>query len=265
MLINKAEVPPPPQACRLTRRIRWFKSTYDYPFIGFTLAEVLITLAIIGVVAALTLPSVINKAQDKQFKAMFKKQYSVIAQAIQLIYAKEDTYIAPQANDWEKMPYYVCAIGKELKSIGSGIKCEVISNSQDYTINSIPKNPNIHWHKSEEWFDKTGKPIGLNGNTKGYGTLTFLLPDGAMINFNCSNEVFIDVNGYKKPNTVGRDIFYFFIKNNQFAPVFWTSEKGNNINGCSCPDSCTKVTPDNYKEDCESGSGWGCSPLYIME
>ena len=56
---------------------------------------------------------------------MFKKQYSTIAQAIQMVYAKNGTYITPTAGGWEKMPYFVCEIGKELKSIGSGIKCEV--------------------------------------------------------------------------------------------------------------------------------------------
>ena len=229
--------------------------------LGFTLAEVLITLGIIGVVSAITLPAVINDAQDKQFKAMFKKQYSTIAQAIQMVYAKNGTYITT-AGGWEKMPYFVCEIGKELKSIGSGIKCEVLSNNQNYTTNSIPKNSNIHWHDDDEWFDKKGEKMRLNG---GYSALTFLLPDGAMINFNCTYEVFIDVNGYKKPNIVGRDIFYFFIKDNQFAPVFWTNDTGNSANGCSCPNYCTLITRDNYKEDCETGSGWGCSPLYIME
>lgn len=37
---------------------------------AFTLAEVLITLAIIGIVAALTIPTLINNAQDRQFKAI---------------------------------------------------------------------------------------------------------------------------------------------------------------------------------------------------
>lgn len=236
---------PPPQNSR-TRR-------------GFTLAEVLITLGIIGIVAALTLPSVINKAQDRQFRAMFKKQYSAVAQAIQMVYAKYDISLTPKSNGWEKMPQYVCAIGKELKSIGSGVKCEGLAD--DDTIDSMPKNTKVHWHNNDEWFDKTGKSLISN---PGYRLLTFLLPDGAMINFNCANEIFIDVNGYKGPNTVGRDIFYFLIKDNQAMPVFWTSENGNNANGCSCP-SCTRITPNNYKEDCETGSGWGCSPLYIME
>lgn len=36
---------------------------------GFTLAEVLITLGIIGVVAAMTIPAVINKYKSVQLKA----------------------------------------------------------------------------------------------------------------------------------------------------------------------------------------------------
>ena len=50
---------------------------------GFTLAEVLITLAIIGVVAALTIPSVIVNTQQQEFKTGLKKAVSVLNEAIQ--------------------------------------------------------------------------------------------------------------------------------------------------------------------------------------
>ena len=50
---------------------------------AFTIAEVLITLGIIGVVAALTLPMLISKYQLKVFETAFKKQYSVIQNAIE--------------------------------------------------------------------------------------------------------------------------------------------------------------------------------------
>ncbi|MDO5438125.1 MAG: type II secretion system protein [bacterium] len=49
---------------------------------GFTLAEVLITLAIIGVVAALTIPSVISNSQQQEFKTGLKKAVSVLNSAI---------------------------------------------------------------------------------------------------------------------------------------------------------------------------------------
>ena len=49
---------------------------------GFTLAEILITLAIIGIVAALTIPSVISNAQQQEFKTGLKKAVTVLNQAI---------------------------------------------------------------------------------------------------------------------------------------------------------------------------------------
>ena len=51
---------------------------------GFTLAEVLITLAIIGVVAALAIPSVISNSQQQEFKTGLKKAISVLNSAISM-------------------------------------------------------------------------------------------------------------------------------------------------------------------------------------
>ena len=46
---------------------------------GFTLAEVLITLGIIGVVAAMTMPTLINSTQGAQYKTAYKKALSVMS------------------------------------------------------------------------------------------------------------------------------------------------------------------------------------------
>ena len=51
---------------------------------GFTLAEVLITLGIIGVVAAMTIPTLIQKHQKQTILTQLKKAYSELGQAIQL-------------------------------------------------------------------------------------------------------------------------------------------------------------------------------------
>ena len=57
---------------------------------GFTLAEVLITLGIIGVVAAMTMPSLMNSTQGAQYKAAYKKALSAISQAVTLNVALDD-------------------------------------------------------------------------------------------------------------------------------------------------------------------------------
>ena len=234
---------------------------------AFTLAEVLITLGIIGVVAAMTLSSVINDAQDKQFKAMFKKQYSAVAQA--MLSAFEDGNVVPTFTDdnWTDMVYYVCDIGARLKYVKSGIKCEVFENNQNTstTLTGANANRDVSWHRDGEWYNKKKEPQTSNS---GYWLYTFYLPDGAWINFSCGmRNVFIDVNGAKKPNMIGRDIFYFYIPYGHTQPSFSmraNSGINSNVNACNSPNN-VYITEENYKDDCENGSGWGCSPLYILE
>lgn len=57
---------------------------------GFTLAEVLITLGIIGVVAAMTMPTLINQTNGAQYKAAYKKALSALSQAVTLNVALDD-------------------------------------------------------------------------------------------------------------------------------------------------------------------------------
>lgn len=56
---------------------------------GFTLAEVLITISIIGIVAAMTLPTLINNHQKKVLHSQFLKTYSDIQNAAKLFQVKE--------------------------------------------------------------------------------------------------------------------------------------------------------------------------------
>lgn len=58
---------------------------------GFTLAEVLITLGIIGVVAAMTIPTLMNQTGQAEFKTGFKKAISVLNQAITMNVALDST------------------------------------------------------------------------------------------------------------------------------------------------------------------------------
>ena len=48
---------------------------------GFTLAEVLITLGIIGMIAEMTIPTLMNNVGNQVFKVGLKKSYSVLSQA----------------------------------------------------------------------------------------------------------------------------------------------------------------------------------------
>ena len=63
-------------------------------FNAFTLAEVLITLGIIGVVAAMTMPTLINQTNGAQYRAAYKKALSAISQGVTLNVALDDISFA---------------------------------------------------------------------------------------------------------------------------------------------------------------------------
>lgn len=66
---------------------------------GFTLAEVLITLGIIGVVAAMTMPTLMNQTNGAQYKAAIKKSLSAISQAVTLSVALNDISFADTTEE----------------------------------------------------------------------------------------------------------------------------------------------------------------------
>ena len=68
---------------------------------AFTLAEVLITLGIIGVVAALTLPNLIHKYQDRVLTSRFKKGYSELSRAWSMVVAEDPYKYLNTKGGWE--------------------------------------------------------------------------------------------------------------------------------------------------------------------
>ncbi len=211
----------------------------------------------------MTLPAVINKTQEKQFKTAFKKQYSVFAQAMQRVYIEDgETY---EQVEWIQMPIYFCKLLAQQKVMKSGVKCEEVLAGGYKNNLEWPTTGKKYWHKEGKWYDKKGNPQGLNG---GYEALSYILPDGALVNYNCSRQIFIDVNGYKKPNTIGKDIFFLLVESKHMVPtIMSTTTSYVRPNGCSIggTNATPILTKDNIEEDCKSGSGWGCSLLYLLE
>jgi len=68
---------------------------------GFTLAEVLVTLAVIGVVAALTIPTIIQSSSEKQAKTSVKKALSVMNQVLAMSIAEDSVSGSSISNSAE--------------------------------------------------------------------------------------------------------------------------------------------------------------------
>lgn len=170
---------------------------------AFTLAEVLITLGIIGIVASLTIPSLINKSETAQYRAGLKKAYSIISQAhAQLI------------NDGD-MPYksiseYADAFKTYLKVRSSctspGYSCWHDDNSW-YTLSNTPISSALFAHIGYVYNLTDGSMIMVAYQS--YGTSGGQKPSLISGGIGSFGDIYVDVNGDKKPNRMGYDIYVF--------------------------------------------------------
>ena len=144
--------------------------------LGFTLAEVLITLGIIGVVSALTLPSLISNVDAKRNKTQFKKTISVLSQA-------GATAKALYNFDYGSSFIQNCSFQI------AGMKAEVPQTSKTYCalFNSTIKYSDVNskaWNISKYSLNRAGV---LTRDTL-IGAQLYILLDGSYIGFNGFNS-----------------------------------------------------------------------------
>lgn len=218
---------------------------------AFTLAEVLITLGIIGVVAAMTLPSLIADYRDKELETRAKRGYSIIEQAVQKAQAdlgvvgdnsalfdenKTSEEVALSFSKYfNKIKY--CKNSKEqgCKNINYRIKYNSLWSSGngvsvDNDISSLPKiilpdgmiisikqgKYNKVVHQVQQ--DSVGNIIKDKDGNPVY--FDYIDP-GAFIYF--------DTNGVKKPNQFGRDAFVLGVWENKITTHTWSKTGGASL------------------------------------
>jgi prepilin-type N-terminal cleavage/methylation domain-containing protein len=193
---------------------------------GFTLAEVLITLVIIGVVAALTIPAAINKYKDEELKSQFKKAYSTISQA----------FYKTQMYDF--FGYSKCYYGEG--GIGTAVsECPAFYEALAKNL-SIQKNCRGNsladgCIPGYQTYATSSGNVGYNQDYIENRNNTWVLSDGQILipYYYASNgamPVFlVDINGHKGPNGYGKDLFGFRIKRNADTGVFLIPENDAGI------------------------------------
>lgn len=175
---------------------------------GFTLAEVLITLGIIGIAAAMTIPALLNNQKNKELEASFKKSYSTLSQTVQRVILDDygGAYNASNAsqliNDIQK--YYV-----KSSSCINGTMC---SSSIFPTDNFSGTNAVTVIRKIYKNFTGNSVDARFNDGIIAAADGSFIYFDRAIDGENTFGTVLIgiDVNGWrKKPNRYGHDFFTF--------------------------------------------------------
>ena len=173
---------------------------------GFTLAEVLITLGIIGVVAALTLPSLITNYRKKETEKKKKKVYSELPQAAQMSVV--------QNGDMKNWDYSLT--GEEFFNtyLGNFIKM----GSQ--TVEDAKKADVVDIKASGE------EEVSFT-NLYDSGKIFIFFSGSQIIMDTVSNltttrqTVLVDLNGFKKPNRIGVDVFAFSVTHNGVQTFKW--------------------------------------------
>lgn len=210
---------------------------------AFTLAEVLITLGIIGVVAAMTIPTLMTKMQWLVLKQQYKEVYSTLNQALQLVYENTDTifecYYLENGNDSSKGGAYSECVDlyEQLKQV---LKISHICETNAYANGCIPKYKGIDTvyadNNSDKNFEDTPENEGcayfkedkiLNYNT------AWVLHDGTIIGFfgkepNALTKIFfVDINGTKGPNKWGWDVFPLLIVSDKSGNKLYLDPRGS--------------------------------------
>ena len=206
---------------------------------GFTLAEVLITLGIIGVVVAMTMPTLIARHNEKVWTTSFLRVYSTLENAYRRVQEENGTF-----DNWTTFTM----VGDNRRSTVKAKDLYEYMIKPYVEINQafVPKNDNWDnigkyncWPEKSYYFDKT--PIGSSGDGTYRARAAVSLKSGECIILGYGNGDFIvDLNSKRGPNTLGKDqfIFSFDIKQKErIKPgnyeIWWT----DNANYCDKSDA----------------------------
>ena len=165
--------------------------------VAFTLAEVLITLGIIGIVAAMTIPTLITAHQKKQTVVKLQRAISVLNQAYKLSFDDVGEPSAQEAYDMGSEAYFKKYWAPYIKVLNYCSKANACGYSKNYF----------------DTLNYTNKPL-IVVTEWGAGT-SFLTADGFFYTIRTSGgnlaspsrEIFVDINGAKAPNMIGKDVF----------------------------------------------------------
>ena len=180
--------------------------------IGFTLSEVLIALALIGVVAALTIPNFSTNTMDQTNAARLATTKNLVESAFIKMMAEEGTstldatrfgtaLINSNANDTETW------LGNYLRI--TGYESEIGKFDSKYSI-TTSSNEDVDLGQLQ-----TAAAVKLKNNA----ILSISSPIDDVGNDNFIRILLVDVNGTTRPNRFGKDIFaYSVAKNGHLYP-----------------------------------------------
>jgi len=174
------------------------------PILAFTLAEVLITLGIIGVVAAMTIPTLMNETGKQQTLSGYKKAYATLTQTVKMSEAENGP-----VDDWDFSNTAYEGGSTNLKFLNAYVLpyIKIIKSCLPAEAGCFA---NVYKKPNGNAFDGWGFAPESSSSY-----LKYVLSDGSSVAFLFRNSqniyVYVDINGPKNPNVMGKDTFVFVI------------------------------------------------------
>lgn len=218
---------------------------------GFTLAEVLITLVIIGIVAAITIPILNQKQQEKTAVTGLKKAFSALSQAY-ILAVKEngapdewDLVASTSPQGAENILNTFAKYMRVLKNCGRNSGCYPATRY---------KNLNGDFYGSDVENNAAYAKAILNDGSylfmTSYGSCTTYSWGSTEQLKNPCGDIYVDINGKKPPNQFGIDLFGFYLTTKAILPT----GSQNDTSGYTFSGSC---------KNGRSSLGWGCTAWVI--
>lgn len=182
-------------------------------FIAFTLAEIIIVLGIVGIVAEMTIPGLVQSYQETQMVTGLLTFHSTLQQAILMwkqevgCYQDTGSCLVAQFTDVSAAPSDITTYNAFNNSIGKYMK---ISQKVNHSNNE-------DWLADENSYHNYYGGVvngALRKDQTAMGGL-FLMNNGTIFalraEFPSAIEVWVDVNGKKPPNRIGKDFYRLVI------------------------------------------------------
>ena len=223
---------------------------------GFTLAEVLVTLGIIGVVSAMTVPSLMQNHQKKTYVTQLHKVYNEIQQAFLQYKTDKNALTLAEAgftsqtdvNSFLKNYFRTVTICHKLEE-----PCIPNADYRNLNGGSVSgggvENVKNWWGNVDCAVLGSGAAICIE-SLSGHGT------SGSGVKW---SHILIDTNGMKGPNIGGRDVFFIAyyedgtLDEEEVAPVC------NSLKECSIADNAKTLRDNLFNSQCKSSGRFrGC-------